>query len=262
MGGGQGQPGRANSPESTRRKVRRAADELGYHHNALARGLARGCSDIIGFISDGVATSPFAGQVVRRRAGRSLAQWENSAGGGYRRQRRRGTQNLLVHVRTPGRGHHLLGIGYTVQSLRRTSLAECQSVLVNCYDECGRFPAVVPDEVQGGATATRLLFGSRTPAYRIRQRCRAVTRFGWPSCGIQGRACAVRRRFRPFAGAVRDRRVRKAVTERQHRCWRRVRPECSVITTAPRSGLYDALRGDRGNACRTISPWSVSTTRK
>ncbi len=31
------------------------------------------------------------------------------------------------------------------------------SVLVNCYDERGRFPAVVPDEVQGGATATRLL---------------------------------------------------------------------------------------------------------
>lgn len=51
--------------ESTRRKVRRAADELGYHHNALARGLARGRSDIIGFISDGVATSPFAGQVIQ-----------------------------------------------------------------------------------------------------------------------------------------------------------------------------------------------------
>ena len=34
--------------ESTRRKVRRAADELGYHHNALARRLARGRSDIIG----------------------------------------------------------------------------------------------------------------------------------------------------------------------------------------------------------------------
>lgn len=27
--------------------------------------------------------------------------------------------------------------------------------------------------------------GSRTPAYRIRQRCRAVTRFGWPSCGYK-----------------------------------------------------------------------------
>jgi Bacterial regulatory proteins, lacI family len=51
--------------ESTRRKVRRAADELGYHHNAFARGLARGCSDIIGFISDGVSTSPFAGQVIQ-----------------------------------------------------------------------------------------------------------------------------------------------------------------------------------------------------
>lgn len=60
--------------ESTRRKVRRAADELGYHHNALARRLARGCSDIIGFISDGVATSPFAGQVIQ---GAQDEAWRN-----------------------------------------------------------------------------------------------------------------------------------------------------------------------------------------
>lgn len=60
--------------ESTRRKVRRAADELGYHHNALARGLARGCSDTIGFISDGVATSPFAGQVIQ---GAQDEAWRN-----------------------------------------------------------------------------------------------------------------------------------------------------------------------------------------
>ena len=61
-------------PESTRRKVRKAADSLGYHHNALARGLARGCSDIIGFISDGVATSPFAGQVIQ---GAQDEAWRN-----------------------------------------------------------------------------------------------------------------------------------------------------------------------------------------
>lgn len=60
--------------ESTRRKVRRATDELGYHHNALARGLARGRSDIIGFISDGVATSPFAGQVIQ---GAQDEAWRN-----------------------------------------------------------------------------------------------------------------------------------------------------------------------------------------
>ena len=53
---------------------RRAADELGYHHNALARGLARGRSDIIGFISDGVATSPFAGQVIQ---GAQDEAWRN-----------------------------------------------------------------------------------------------------------------------------------------------------------------------------------------
>lgn len=45
--------------ESTRRKVRRAADELGYHHNALARG---------------VATSPFAGQVIQ---GAQDEAWRN-----------------------------------------------------------------------------------------------------------------------------------------------------------------------------------------
>ena len=95
--------------ESTHRKVRRAADELGHHHNALARGLARGCSDIIGFISDGVATSPFAGQVIQGaqdeawRNGKILLVVDTDG------RKRRGTQNLLVHVRTPGRGHHWIG---------------------------------------------------------------------------------------------------------------------------------------------------------
>lgn len=71
--GGERQPGRADhgihTPQGTQ-----AADELGHHHNALARGLARGRSDIIGFISDGVATSPFAGQVIQ---GAQDEAWRN-----------------------------------------------------------------------------------------------------------------------------------------------------------------------------------------
>lgn len=142
--------------ESTRRKVRRAADELGYHHNALARGLARGCSDIIGFISDGVATSPFAGQVIQ---GAQDEAWRNG--------------KILLVVDTDGRKdverrtfsfmfeHQVEGIIYSKwvhgSITPPDELGRMPSVLVNCYDECGRFPAVVPDEVQGGATATRLL---------------------------------------------------------------------------------------------------------
>lgn len=142
--------------ESTRRKVRRAADELGYHHNALARGLARGRSDIIGFISDGVATSPFAGQVIQ---GAQDEAWRNG--------------KILLVVDTDGRKdverrtfsfmfeHQVEGIIYSKwvhgSITPPDELGRMPSVLVNCYDECGRFPAVVPDEVQGGATATRLL---------------------------------------------------------------------------------------------------------
>lgn len=191
--------------ESTRRKVRRAADELGYHHNALARGLARGRSDIIGFISDGVATSPFAGQVIQ---GAQDEAWRNG--------------KILLVVDTDGRKdverrtfsfmfeHQVEGIIYSKwvhgSITPPDELGRMPSVLVNCYDECGRFPAVVPDEVQGGATATRLLLEAGHRRIAFVNDAALSPASGWPSCGIQGRACAVRRRFRPFAGAVRDRR--------------------------------------------------------
>ena len=127
-------------PESTRRKVRKAADSLGYHHNALARGLARGCSDIIGFISDGVATSPFAGQVIQ---GAQDEAWRNG--------------KIFAFMLE----HQVEGVIYSKwvhESITPPSeLDKVPAVLVNCYDERGRFSAVVPNEVQGGATATRLL---------------------------------------------------------------------------------------------------------
>ena len=69
--GGERQPGRADHGIHT---PQGAQDERGYHHTAFARGLARGCSDIIGFISDGVATSPFAGQVIQ---GAQDEAWRN-----------------------------------------------------------------------------------------------------------------------------------------------------------------------------------------
>lgn len=47
-------------PESTRERVRQAADELGYQPNEMARGLRRRSSQAIGFLSDEVTTTPFA----------------------------------------------------------------------------------------------------------------------------------------------------------------------------------------------------------
>lgn len=147
---------KARIPQATRDRVRRVASELGYRRNALARGLARGHSDLIGFISDGVATSPFAGQVIRGaqdeawRQGKILLVVDT---GGDRKIEERAFEFMLER--------RVEGLVYSSWVHRRVDapagLAGVNAVLVNCYDRLGCLPAVVPDEVGGGLSATRLL---------------------------------------------------------------------------------------------------------
>lgn len=143
-------------PQETRQRVQRVALSLGYRRNALARGLARGRSDSIGFISDGVATSPFAGQVIR---GAQAEAWQNG--------------KILLVVDTNGdkrieeetfafmMERQVEGIVYSTWVHHPVEppkeLRQVNSVLVNCFDRCGEYPAVVPDEVQGGRSATEIL---------------------------------------------------------------------------------------------------------
>lgn len=143
-------------PKSTQDKVRKVAEKLGYRQNALARGLARGQSDLIGFISDGVATSPFAGQVLR---GAQDEAWRNN--------------KLLLVIDTNGDDkltskacafmleHQVEGIAYSswVHHVVTppSDLSSVNAVLINCFDEGRHYAAVVPDEVQGGESATGLL---------------------------------------------------------------------------------------------------------
>lgn len=49
----------------TRERVRAAAAELGYRPNTVARGLRTRRTQMIGFVGDDVATTPFAGQMIR-----------------------------------------------------------------------------------------------------------------------------------------------------------------------------------------------------
>ena len=55
----------ANIPEETRQRVWDAVRELGYRPNAAAKMLRTQRSQTIGFISDEIATSPNAGEVIR-----------------------------------------------------------------------------------------------------------------------------------------------------------------------------------------------------
>lgn len=146
-------------PEETRIRVRQVAEGMGYRRNALASGLARGKSDSIGFISDGVATSPFAGQVIR---GAQEEAWRNGKillvvdSNGDKKIEQSAFSFMLER--------QVEGIVYSSwvhhEVVPSAELGQVTSVLVNCFDRNGNFPAVVPDEVQGGHTATNLLIGA------------------------------------------------------------------------------------------------------
>lgn len=49
----------------TRERIRAAAEELGYRPNSVARGLRTQSTQMIGFLSDEIATTPFAGQMIQ-----------------------------------------------------------------------------------------------------------------------------------------------------------------------------------------------------
>ena len=60
-------------PESTRTRVRSSAHELRYRPNATARLLRTDRSHAIGFVTDEIASTPFAGDVIK---GVQEAAWE------------------------------------------------------------------------------------------------------------------------------------------------------------------------------------------
>ena len=62
----------ANIPPETRARIQAVAAQLGYRPNAMARALRQGNSSLLGLVTDEIATTPFAGDIVR---GASLVVW-------------------------------------------------------------------------------------------------------------------------------------------------------------------------------------------
>lgn len=144
------------SPE-VRAKVLESIQELGYRPNAMAQNLVRGYSQFIGLVTDSIATTPFAGQIIH---GAQNAAWEqgyvllmaNTEG-----NRNLEDQAIRMFLRYKVKGivfstwyHHCITVP--------ESLKDVPTVLVNCFEDKKNSPlAIVPDEVQGGRTATQLL---------------------------------------------------------------------------------------------------------
>ncbi|MFI6119368.1 LacI family DNA-binding transcriptional regulator [Streptomyces sp. NPDC051064] len=146
-----------NLSADTQRRIRSAAEQLGYRPDEVARSLRRQRSAVIGLLSDEIATSPFAGRMVL---------------GAMEAARERGHQVLLLESRLDPtaeaeavaelRARGVDGIVYAAMSMRRTAVPEgidpARAVLANCLPvEAGAYAAVVADERAGGRAAVDVL---------------------------------------------------------------------------------------------------------
>lgn len=146
-----------NLSAETQARIKKAADQLGYRPDEVARSLRKQRSAVIGLLSDEIATSPFAGRMVL---------------GAMEAARTRGHQVLLLESRLDPaaeaeavaelRARRVDGIVYAAMSMRRTAVPEgiapARAVLANCLPrEAGSYASVVPDERAGGRSAVNVL---------------------------------------------------------------------------------------------------------
>ncbi|WP_329430019.1 LacI family DNA-binding transcriptional regulator [Streptosporangium sp. NBC_01495] len=136
-------------------RVLRAADELGYRPNAVSVGLRTGTSRTIGFVSDTVATSRLAGDMIK---------------GALEAARERGV--MLFIGETEGDPELERGLLHAMQDRQVDGIILAAmytrtikvpkdigpAVLLNALPKpASALPSIVPDEVEAGRSAARVL---------------------------------------------------------------------------------------------------------
>ncbi|WP_350350712.1 LacI family DNA-binding transcriptional regulator [Microbacterium sp. A8/3-1] len=139
----------ARASEETRERVRTTAKRLGYGANRIARSLRRQQSEMIGLLSEEIATTPHAGRIIL---------------GAQQAARERGLTLVLINTTRDDvdiqRDTDALlrqqvdGVLYATMYHREialpASLQAIPTVLIDSASVGGRVPSVVPDE-EGGA---------------------------------------------------------------------------------------------------------------
>lgn len=146
-------------PAETRERVRRAAAEIGYTPNSVARGLRLQRTRTIGLISDQIATTPFAGRML---AGAQDVAREH---------------DYLVFLVDTGADSGVESRGIAALAAQQVDAMIYAAmwhrvvdevpaglppgtVFLDCRPAGGGFPSVVPDDYAGGAAATRELLAA------------------------------------------------------------------------------------------------------
>lgn len=142
----------------TRERVIATAKTLGYRPSRLARGLRTRRTQTLGLVGDSIATTPYAGQMIRgaqqaaQERGRSIVLFNTEADPA---EEDRDLRTLL--------GYEVEGIIYATMYHRVVSvpsiLEDVPLVLLDAESPESNAPSVFPNEVQGGCTATEELIG-------------------------------------------------------------------------------------------------------
>lgn len=143
------------NPE-TRQHVREVAARLGYAPNRLASGLRNQRSYLLGLVSDEIASTPFAGEMI---LGAQDAAYERGwllmlVDSGRNRALEEKQVNTLLQ-------HQVDGIVYAKMYHQQADVPAGTTgvpvVLLDAFDAGGRFSSVVPDEVAAARTAVKEL---------------------------------------------------------------------------------------------------------
>lgn len=141
---------------ATREHVRAVAEDLGYAPNRLASGLRNQRSYLLGLVSDEIATTPFAGEMIlgaqdaAYKRGWLLMMLDTASD---RELEKRQISTLLQH--------QVDGIVYAKMYHQRIGLpgelAGVPTVLLDAVSEDETVSSVVPDEVDAARTAVQAL---------------------------------------------------------------------------------------------------------
>jgi LacI family transcriptional regulator len=145
-----------NISEETKARVLRAVEKLGYRNSVSIYNLRDSRTHMIGFVTDEIGTSPFAGDTLR---GAQEMAWASNKmlvllnTGGNKDVEEEAIQTLLER--------RVEGIVYAAMFTRQvtlpSSLESIPTVLMNCFSPDKKFSSVIPAEVNGGRRATEEL---------------------------------------------------------------------------------------------------------
>jgi len=148
--------GKGKVSPRTRANVQQIATDLGYAPNRIASALRRQRSGIVGFVSDEVATTPFAGRML-------LGAQDATAEFDQLLMVVNSNRDPLVEARQIDvlLSQQVESIVYATMYHHEitlpTRLNGVPTVVINAVDSNSNIPSIVPDEFGIGATATRRL---------------------------------------------------------------------------------------------------------